>query len=105
MPDNFNRTTESELAEAVLTILDELPSGRASYETLRRHIPKRITLNDEDEMPSGTRPNETMWQQRLRNITSHAGAEGNYITEGYLIAIPRGLEITEAGRRRAKRHR
>ena len=102
MPDEHGRTTENELAEAALSILALRASGEGDFANLFKLIPRIIRLTDEDLTQSPTRPAEYLWQQRLRNITSHAGAEGNYITDGYLEEIPRGLRITDAGRARAK---
>lgn len=94
-------TTEHEISEAVLKILASSKTGEAKLSTLRKLIPSVVTLTSEDLSQSDTRPNEAMWEQRLRNIKSHAGVEGNYIREGYLNAPSKGvLRITEAGRRR-----
>ncbi|MDX0667241.1 hypothetical protein GOD61_30865 [Sinorhizobium medicae] len=101
MPDERNRTTESEIAEGVLTILSLRQSGKGYFEDLFRTLPKVLDLTDEDLARSESRPAEAVWQQRLRNITSHKGSEGNYITEGYLVDIDGGLMITDGGRRRA----
>jgi hypothetical protein len=103
MPDEQGRTTENELAEAVLTILALRSSGRGEFSDLFRAIPKVVGLTDADLAQSPSRPAEHIWQQRVRNITSHKGAEGNYITEGYLEEIEGGLAITDAGRKRAKK--
>ncbi|WP_373413498.1 hypothetical protein [Ensifer aridi] len=75
MPDEFNRTTENELAEAVLTLLALRQSGKGRFEDLFRLIPKIIELTPEDLTKSESRPAECMWQQRVRNITSHKGVE------------------------------
>lgn len=102
MPDELNRTTENELAEAALSILALRKSGKGEFSDLFKAIPKVIDLTDEDLIQSDTRPAEHLWQQRVRNITSHKEAEGNYIAAGYLEEIPGGLMITDAGRARAK---
>jgi hypothetical protein len=102
MPDQFNMTTESELAEAVLMILALRASGSGKFEDLRRAIPKVIVLTAEDLATQPSRPTEEAWEQRVRNITSHAGSEGNYITDGFLSPIDGGLQITDAGRLRAR---
>jgi restriction endonuclease Mrr len=95
-------TTENEIAEAVLKVLAKSTSGEASLAYLKKHIPSYVNLTPDDREQSVTRPNEEMWEQRLRNIKSHSGTEGNYIAEGYLTAPSRGrLRITDAGRRRA----
>ncbi|MDG9793040.1 hypothetical protein [Brucella anthropi] len=101
MPDSMNRTTEREISEAVLIILSKLASGSASYANLTKAVPTVIPLTAEDLVASDTRPNEAVWEQRLRNITSHKKGDGNYINDGYLSEIPGGLSITGAGLARA----
>lgn len=93
MPDNHGRTTESELAEVVVKILQKTPSGQASYAELVEEIPNHINLTAADLVQSTTRPNEAVWEQRLRNITSHKTAEGNFIHDGLLKDIPGGLSL------------
>jgi hypothetical protein len=102
MPDTQNRTTENELAEAVLSILALRKSGEGQYANLFHVIPKIINLTEADEEQSESRPSEYVWQQRVRNITSHKSADGNYISSGFLEEIDGGLRITQAGRSRAK---
>lgn len=93
MPDNQGRTTEQELAEAVVKFLRQHPKGAASYREIAREISNYITLTQADQMQSESRPAEELWEQRLRNITSHKNAEGNYIHEGRLKEIPGGLSL------------
>ncbi|MCH4560373.1 hypothetical protein [Mesorhizobium jarvisii] len=102
MPDSMNRTTENELAEAVLSILALRKSGEGEFSNLFQLIPKILPLTDEDMAQSDSRPAEHIWQQRLRNITSHKNAEGNYINAGFLEEIEGGLKLTHTGRARAK---
>lgn len=99
MPDANGITTENEIAEIVLRILFKKSRGRASYRELISAIPTLIKLTEKDLESSPTRNNEAVWEQRVRNIRSHKDVEGNYIYEGFLSAIPRGLEITELGRK------
>ena len=98
MPDAYNRTTEAEFSEAILQILAKTGSGKAQYSALTAMLPSKIALTAEDRVQSDERPNEELWEQRVRNITSHKTVEGNYIAEGYFTAIPGGLAITDAGR-------
>ena len=100
MSDDSGRTTENEIAEAVLTILATRKSGKGLFEDLFRVLPKIIDFTSLDLEKSTSRPAEFIWQQRLRNITSHKMSEGNYIYEGFLQEIAGGLLITEAGRSR-----
>ena len=94
-------TTEAEISEAVLKILAASKTGEAKLSVLKKLVPNVVTLSADDLAQSETRPNEPMWEQRLRNIKSHAPIEGNYIREGYLTAPSRGvLRITDAGKRR-----
>lgn len=100
MSDAQGRTTELEISEVVLDVLYDNGVGRATFRNLIREIPRRIALTNADLGVSETRPNECVWEQRVRNISSHRRAEGNYVSEGFLIKINGGLQITEAGRRR-----
>ena len=94
-------TSEAEISQVVLRILSDTDGGDASLGYLRKRIPILIKLSGDDTAQSDTRPNEQMWEQRLRNIKSHHGTPGNYIAEGYLLAPSRGrLRITDAGRKR-----
>ena len=96
------RISENQVADAVCQILAKVPSGEASIATLVKGVPSYLALSEEDRTPSKTRRNEELWEQQVRNITSHAEAEGNFIYEGYLEPIKGGLKITEAGRLRVK---
>ena len=84
------KITEAELADAIVTILQAYPSGQASIQELIRMIPRHVPLSAEDLAQSTTRPNEPMWHQQVRNITSHKGSPGNAIYEGRLIVVPGG---------------
>jgi hypothetical protein len=87
------RKTEAEIADAVVAILKNRPNGRAQIADLIDEIPNRLTLTHEDLAQSPTRPNEKVWEQQVRNITSHKDSPGNAIREGKLIAIPGGLGL------------
>ena len=89
----MSRVTEAEVAEAVEAVLQERSSGRATIKELVQEIPNRITLSAEDLTQSLTRPNEALWEQQVRNITSHKASPGNAIFEGRLIAVPSGLAL------------
>jgi len=89
----MSRITEAEIAEAVVDYLNEKASGRASIKELILELPSRVDLSAEDLTPSLTRPNEAIWEQQVRNITSHKASPGNAIFEGNLVAIPNGLAL------------
>lgn len=89
----MSRITEGEIAEIVESYLKEKSSGQASIKELVRVIPDRVTLSEEDMAQSTTRPNEAVFEQQVRNITSHKSAPGNAIFEGKLVAIPGGLAL------------
>ncbi|QDF39077.1 hypothetical protein FJN17_16795 [Bradyrhizobium symbiodeficiens] len=89
-------TTESQFADIVEVLLKESSSGQASYDDLIAEIPNRITLSQEDLVPSTTRPGEAVWQQRVRNITSHKDTRGNAINSGRFVSIPGGLALPGA---------
>lgn len=89
----MSRITEDEIAEIVEGYLKGKTSGQASIKELVREIPNRVKLSSEDLTQSTTRPNEALWEQQVRNITSHKGSPGNAIYEGRLVAIPGGLAL------------
>ncbi|MGE3066306.1 MAG: hypothetical protein AB7K67_12005 [Hyphomicrobiaceae bacterium] len=93
-----NRTTEQEIAVAVLRICADAPSGECTTAELKRLIPQYINLTPDDLAQSPTRANEAVWEQIVRNIVSHRTVEGNIIAEGYAEHIPGGIKITDAGR-------
>ncbi len=94
------RITEAEIANAVLDILYAEPTGEASIARLKDLVPKHVTLSADDCVQSTTRPGEELWEQQVRNITSHKDTEGNIVYDGYAEQIPGGLRITAAGRTR-----
>ncbi len=87
------RITEGEIANVVVEILKEMPNGEASIAELVSEIPNRVTLSAEDLAPSTTRNGEAVWEQQVRNITSHKASPGNAIHDGWLISIPGGLKL------------
>lgn len=87
------RITESEIAEIVVEILKGRPHGRASIADLVDEIPRRVALSPEDLAMSPTRSNERVWEQQVRNITSHKNSPGNAIREGRVVAVPGGLAL------------
>jgi len=89
----MSRITESEIAEIVEAILAERPNGEATIAQLVKEIPNRVNLSAEDLAPSLTRTGEALWEQQVRNITSHKASPGNAIHDGRLIAIPGGLKL------------
>ena len=92
------RITEGEIATIVVEILKEMAGNQATIAELVAEIPHRVTLSSDDLAPSFTRPGEAMWEQQVRNITSHKASPGNAIHDGWLISIPGGLKL---GRRAA----
>jgi hypothetical protein len=89
----MSRVTEDEVAKAVEAVLKSRTSGRATIKELVAEIPNHLTLSTEDMKQSDTRPNETIWEQQVRNITSHKKSPGNAVYEGKLVAIDGGLAL------------
>jgi hypothetical protein len=89
----MSRITENEIAQIIEAYLKEKSSGQASIKELVRVIPERVTLSEDDLAQSTTRPNEAIFEQQVRHITSHKGSPGNAIFEGKLVAIPSGLAL------------
>jgi hypothetical protein len=92
----MSRVTEAEIAKAIEDYLKEKTSGQASHQELIKAIPGRITLSSEDLAQSTTRANEALWEQQVRNVTSHKASPGNAIYEGKLVAIPGGFALPTA---------
>lgn len=88
------RITEAEIADLVVQILSERPTGEATIAELVAEIPNRVRLSVEDRAPSSTRNGEEIWEQQVRNITSHKASPGNAIYEGRLTSVAGGLRIT-----------
>lgn len=89
----MSRVTEDEVAKAVEAVLKGRTSGRATIKELIAEIPNHLKLSADDLKQSDTRPNEAMWEQQVRNITSHKKSPGNAIYEGKLVAIDGGLAL------------
>jgi hypothetical protein len=91
-------TTERILGLAVMQVLATRPNGEASVRTLIRLVPSYVNLTVEDHEQSGTRPNEEIWEQRVRNLKSHSTTAGNVIAEGFVDHIGRGrYRLSKAG--------
>lgn len=93
------KTSEPTLGLAVLRVLASRPNGEAHMRTLIKHVPEYLNLTAEDHEPSGKRPGEEMWEQRVRNLKSHDKTPGNILAEGFADRPKRGVyRLTEAGR-------
>lgn len=93
------KTSETDLGLAVMSVLASRSDGEASIQDLVKHIPSYLSLSDEDRTTSEKRPNEEMWEQRVRNLKSHDKSPGNVIGEGFVQRVGMGLyRITEVGR-------
>lgn len=99
MPNKqLGRSSEHDIALAVLRYLATVPHGKATIGEIKRHLPSFINLTELDLEQSPTRVNECVWEQQVRNIVSHKNTEGNAINSGLLAHSPGALEITDAGR-------
>lgn len=90
------RISEAEIADIVEIILSERPNGEATIAELLDEIPNRVTLSADDVAPSPTRNGEAIWEQQVRNITSHKSSPGNAIYAGRLISVSGGLRLARA---------
>lgn len=105
MASRDGRSTEAEIALAVLNYLSNVPSGEASIAEIKRHLSRNFRFTEADKEQSPTRRNEVMWEQQVRNIVSHRNSDGNFIHDGLLAYRPRRLAITEAGKNYVERRR
>ena len=93
------RVQEPNIGKAVLDILASQPNGRATVATIKKELPKHVTLSSSDQKGSITRTNEELWEQQVRNLRSHKNTPGNIFAEGYVRWVSRGVwELTDAGR-------
>lgn len=91
-------TSEPILGLGVMRVLAGQPKGEATIRTLIRKVPNFVNLTDEDREQSGTRQNEEVWEQRVRNLKSHDTTPGNVIAEGFVLHVSRGrYRLTQAG--------
>jgi hypothetical protein len=105
MASRPNEITEEEVAIIAVQIGAERHDGIASYDRLRSEVPQRYRLSAADLQQSETRPNESMWEQKIRNIKSHFESPGNFIYEGYLEHVYRvGYRVTDRGRKLKQRY-
>lgn len=94
-------TSEPALGLAVMRVLAEQPNYTATVRTLIANVPRHVALTADDHAPSGTRPGEEMWEQRVRNLKSHDKTEGNVIGEALVERVRFGTyRLTAAGRQR-----
>jgi hypothetical protein len=91
------RITEAQIASIVIDYLHTKNNRQATIHELVRMIPTVADLSREDMAWSTTRPNERLWEQRLRNITSHKKSRGNAIHDGLLVSVPYGLALPTEG--------
>lgn len=99
MPKKYvNRVSEGQVGEACLKVLAQSKSGTASTAEMRAHVPSYIKLSAADRAPSPTRKGEELWEQQVRNQSSHYRVRGNIIFEGLAERVRGGLRITKAGR-------
>ena len=95
----MSKTTEPKLGLAVMQVLASEPNSEATVKTLVKNVPHFVNLTAEDQQQSETRPNEEVWEQRVRNLKSHSTTPGNVIAEGFVEHCGRGrYRLTDAGR-------
>lgn len=103
MGKRIDGASEYDIALGTLEYLNGRPGGRATIDELVRELPNHVALSDDDMRMSEKRPNERVWEQRVRNIVSHKDSPTNFIKLGYLQAWDGELAITPEGRDYLKR--
>ena len=98
MPAKDGRSTESEIAIAVIRYLASTRDGEATIANIKSNLNKSMNFTDADLVVSDTRPNERVWEQQVRNIVSHRLSSENFVHDGLLSYLPRRLAITDDGR-------
>lgn len=98
MKRNPDRVTESQIGEAVLRILSNLPNGEATITYLKQELPQVVKLSAADRKKSTSRTGEELWHQQVGNLVSHRHkTQGNIIYEGLVTYSRNRLKITSAG--------
>ena len=98
MPGKFGRSSEHDIAFAVLKYLATLPTGEAKTADVKKHVSNFIDLTIGDRQPSDTRPKEELWQQVVGNIVSHRyDSPENFVNRGLLAYAGGRLAITTSG--------
>lgn len=87
------RVSEFDVASAVVSYLNTLPSRSATIRQIKKALPGFINLSAADRQQSDTRPNEELWEQQVRNIVSHRTTIGNFVNDGHLVYSPRRLSL------------
>lgn len=67
----MNRTSEAEIALAIVRVLRRAADKRATMEEIRAGVPRVVRLTKGDRAESTTRPGEPLWHQVVRNVRSH----------------------------------
>ncbi|WP_160604097.1 winged helix-turn-helix domain-containing protein [Pontixanthobacter aquaemixtae] len=100
MSEQSGRSSEDDVAKAVLKVLLQAENHKATLNEIRERLPEFLELSDADRSVSDSRPKEQVWEQQLRNIVSHRSVDGNFIKQGYLESPERGiLRLTDRGHR------
>jgi len=100
-----NRSSEHDVAFAVMKYLNSLPSKSAVTADVKHHVPDFIHLTDDDQEVSETRPNEQKWHQVVGNIVSHRNdSPDNFVNRGLLSYDGSALGLTEAGANYLNKH-
>lgn len=92
------KTSEPVLGLAVMQVLATRPDGEASVRILVQEVPNFVKLTASDHKSSEARPNEEMWERRVRNLNSHDDTPGNVVGEGFVQYVRKGTyRLTKAG--------
>lgn len=99
MCNSMRRTSEYEIGQAVLRYLADREGGVATISEIKHYLDVSYPFTEVDRRRSDTRPNEALWHQQVRNLTSHRKSPGNAISDR-LLEYERGrLSITSLGRK------
>ena len=88
-----DRIRENDVVLPALRLLAAAPGGRLSTTALKRKLIAYFQPDGEDAGPLKNR-NDMKFTQIVRNLKSHKKLEKN----GWAVEVPRGFQITEAGR-------
>jgi hypothetical protein len=92
-----DRLREPEASILALKIAAQRPDRTASIEYITAALPSYTQLSARDLARSKSRPQESSWQQVVRNVFAHQQVQDGPFAQGYATRTPTGLAVTEKG--------
>ncbi len=97
------RIFENEMAQAVLEVLREMPSNRATFAELRELVAEKIRLTRADRQENPSRPGEERWTQIMRNISAHRRLGFDSVGGGLRLSRRVAVAAARTSRKKSQR--